>query len=177
MIMIRKLFLFLVVAIILYYLGLSAFSLEKTSNRSNSEYPLSKELKERIKYESSTYYEFSPIELSLGITGSLLEFSEKNNIKNGKANCVGYAQLFTSIYNYALSIDGLDGRAKPVVGNIKWCGINICNVLKAIVPKKYEDFVKDHDFVELEFEDNYVYIDPTLYDFCGRTGRTTCPKN
>ena len=69
-----------------------------------------------------------------------------------------------------------DGRVKPVVGNIKWCGINLCEVLKAIVPKKYESFVKDHDFIELEYDDKYVYIDPTLYEFCGRTGRTECPK-
>lgn len=155
---------------------LCPFSLEKTTDRSYPEYPLSNELKEQIRNASSTYYELSAIELSLDITGSLLEFSEKNDIKNGKANCVGYAQLFTSICNYMLKVDGRKERVKPVVGHIKWCGINLCEVLKAIVPKKYESFVKDHDFIELEYEDKYVYVDPTLFDYCIRTGWTECPK-
>ena len=162
--------------IVLCCLWLCPFSLEKTANRSYPEYPLSKELKEQIRNASSTYYELSAIELSLDITGSLLEFSEKNDIKNGKANCVGYAQLFTSICNNMLKVNGRKERVRPVVGNIKWCGINLCEVLKAIVPKKYESFVKDHDFIELEYEDKYVYVDPTLFDYCIRTGWTECPK-
>ena len=36
--------------------------------------------------------------------------------------------------------------------------------------------ILDHDFIELEYEDKYVYIDPKLYEFCGRTGETECPK-
>ena len=122
--------------IVLCCLWLCPFSLEITANGSYPEYPLNKELKEQIRNASSTYYELSAIELSLDITGSLLEFSEKNDIKNGKANCVGYAQLFTSICNYMLKVNGRKERVRPVVGNIKWCGINLCEVLKAIVPKK-----------------------------------------
>ncbi len=176
----KKLWIFIIVAIaviMFYFFALSAFSLEKTADRSYSEIPISDETKEEIAYCLEHFYELSPIEISLSITGSMLEFSEKNDIMNGKANCVGYAQLFTSICNYTLKAGGYEGRAKPVVGNIKWCGINICEVLKAIVPKKYENFVKDHDFIELEYDDKYVYIDPTLFDFCGRTGWTDCPQN
>lgn len=82
--------------------------------------------------------------------------------ENGKANCVGYTKLFTSICNYALMVNKYEGRVKPVVGYVTWCGINMCDVAKFVVPKKYEGFVKDHDFVELDYEDRNVYVSPTL---------------
>jgi hypothetical protein len=173
----KRLFIIVIAAVVLYFLALSAFSLEKTADRTNSEYPLSEEIKEDIKQSVERLLDLTPIDISLTKKSSWLKFSEKNDIKNGKANCVGYAQLFTSICNYALEVGRYEGRVKPVVGKIKWCGIDLCKVLKTIVPKKYESFVKDHDFVELDYGDEYVYIDPTLFDFCGRTGWTRCPKN
>ncbi|MDE6326749.1 MAG: hypothetical protein K2M02_11305 [Duncaniella sp.] len=38
---------------------------------------------------------------------SLLSFSAKNDIPNGNANCIGYAQLTSEIVNYALQIKNL----------------------------------------------------------------------
>ena len=85
----------------------SAFSLEKTADRPYSEIPLSDELKEELAYCAEHLYDLSPIGMSLDKTSSMLEFSEKNDIRNGKANCVGYAQLFTSICNYYLEAGGI----------------------------------------------------------------------
>lgn len=172
----KRIIIITIAAIILYFLALSGFSLEKTADRSYTQYPLSIETKEDIKQSVERLFDLTPIDISLTTTSTLLKFSKRNDIKNGKANCVGYAQLFTSICNYALEVGGYEGRVKPVVGKIRWYGIDFCKVLKTIVPKKYESFVKDHDFVELDYGNEYVYIDPTLFDFCGRTGWTRCPK-
>ena len=159
--------------VVLFYL-MPSCQLVKTADRTYSEFPLSKQLKEQIVKETSKLpYDIDLMDYCLTLTSMLLEFSEKNDIENGKANCVGYTKLFTSIYNYALLVNKYEGRVKPVVGYVTWCGINLCDVAKFIVPKKYESFVKDHDFVELDFENYFVYVDPSLYDIMGSKCWTT----
>ncbi len=154
-----------------------SFHLVKTADRTYPAYPLSKQIKERIVKETSELpYDISIMDYCFGLTNELLEFSSKNDIEHGKANCVGYTKMFTAISNYALMVNKYEGRVKPVVGYITWCGINLCDVLKLVVPKKYEGFVRDHDFVELEYEDHYVYVDPTLYDLMWSKCRTTVNK-
>ncbi len=173
----KKKFLLIMITLVVLFFLWPSFHLVKTANRSYSEYPLSKQLKERIVKETSELpYDIGVMDYCFGLTCELLEFAESNDIEKGKANCVGYTKLFTSISNYALAVNKYEGRVKPVVGYITWGGINLCDVALFIVPKKYEGFVKDHDFVELEYEDKFVYIDPTLYDIMGCKCMTTVKK-
>jgi len=105
------------------------------------------------------------IDYSLKQTASRLQFSRYNDINLGNANCVGYARLCSSICNHALSANGVNGQAKPVVGYIESNGINWCDVLKKVAPKNsYKNFVKDHDFVELVTDSKTYYLDPSIYD-------------
>ena len=93
-------------------------------------------------------------------------FSEKNCLEKGEANCVGYAVLCSNICNYALSINNSTARTKPVVGYIKICGINICDLAQSLVSPEYKNFVKDHDFVEYYKEgQESTFFDPSLYDY------------
>lgn len=92
-----------------------------------------------------------------------LSFTAENDIKNGKANCVGYAQLTSATINYAFKIKNLPYKAKPVVGKVYLFGINLNNVAQKILPQKYRQFFKDHDFVEIDLED----IDTSLQDLTG----------
>ena len=108
------------------------------------------------------------IDYSLSLTASKLRFAFQNDIPEGKANCIGYAQLCAAICNQALSANGIEGKACPVVGYIESKGINWCKVLKAIAPKtSYKNFVKDHDFVELTAGSRRYYFDPCIYDIIG----------
>lgn len=93
-----------------------------------------------------------------------LSFTAKNDIKNGKANCVGYAQLTSATINYAFKIKNLPYKAKPVVGKVYLFGINLNNVAQKILPQKYRQFFKDHDFVEIDLEDKIIFIDTSLQD-------------
>lgn len=98
-----------------------------------------------------------------------LTFTAKNNIPNGKANCVGYAQLTSAIINYAFQVKKLPYRAKPVVGKVYLFGIDLNNVAQKILPQKHRPFFKDHDFVEVDLGDKTVFIDTSLQDLTGLT--------
>jgi len=98
-----------------------------------------------------------------------LSFAAKNDIPKGKANCVGYAQLTSSVINYAFQVKMLPYRAKPVVGKVYLFGINLNNVAQKILPKKHRPFFIDHDFVEVELGDKTIYVDSSLQDLTGLT--------
>ena len=65
----------------------------------------------------------------------------------------------------SLKVNHLEYKSKTVVGYITFYGVNLCDVLNAIVPKEYKNFVKDHDFVELELDDKIILFDASLYDY------------
>lgn len=69
-----------------------------------------------------------------------LSFTAKNDIKNGKANCVGYAQLTSATINYAFQIKNLPYKAKPVVGKVYLLGIDLNNIAQKILPPKQRPF-------------------------------------
>jgi hypothetical protein len=143
---------------------LSSMKLVKTNKR-NESYPLSSPLKEQVNKETKGIDTEQIIDYSLSLTASQLRFAARNDINDGKANCIGYAQLCAAICNQALSTNGIEGKARPVVGYIKSIGINWCQVLKAIAPKtSFKNFVKDHDFVELTAGSRRYYFDPSIYD-------------
>ena len=163
--------------VLLYYVFITPLKLVKTADRHYPEYPLSKELKERIKSETKGRYDISAVEYSLSLTANLLDFSAQNDIENGAANCIGYTRLCAAICNYALQIHGYKERVTPVVGYIEWHGINLCDIAQTIVPKKYRGFFKDHDFIELGyFKDEYIYVDPTIFDMTWNSCETIIKK-
>lgn len=111
---------------------------------------------------------------SLKKTCSLLSFSVRNDLSDGKANCIGYAQMCASIFNYACRSNGLNSKAKPVVGYVMLYGINLCDVLKWCMPtKRWENFVKDHDFVEFNIDGQVIYADASAYDILWQDCKTS----
>lgn len=140
------------------------FALAKNAERGISQYRLSDSDKEHIIREFPADYK-GIIKQSLKLTAKQLTFAEKNNLGENEANCVGYAQVCSCICNYALVHHGYTPSAKPVVGYVSFCGINLYPILQKVVPKKYKNFVKDHDFVELKYNDKVVYFDASLYDY------------
>jgi hypothetical protein len=143
----------------------NGMGLVKTNNRPNPGNSLSKQIKSKISDECKSSNPEDCLKYSLQLTSDLLSFTEKNDIENGKANCVGYAILCSRICNYSFEMNKLKYHAKPVVGYVTLYGINICNILKSLAPQKWKKFVKDHDFVELELEDKTIFFDASLYDY------------
>lgn len=96
-----------------------------------------------------------------------LSFTTKNDIQNGQANCIGYAQLTSTLINHAFQIRNLSYHAKPVVGKVYLFGIDLNNISQKILPLKYRPFFKDHDFVEIDLGDKILYVDSSLQDLIG----------
>lgn len=74
-----------------------------------------------------------------------------------KANCIGYAQYFTYLFNKNTSSLW---QAKPVIGEIKMYKINLNKVIN-------HPFFKEHDFViisNLKTGEKFA-IDPVVYDY------------
>ncbi len=77
-------------------------------------------------------------------------------------HCVGYARVFATICNYAFSVNGKKGNVKPVVGQVYINGINL-NDYSKLLPTKWKNFTKDHDFAEVTLSDKkIIYVDPSL---------------
>ena len=158
--------LIIITMLMLLLLGsLFGYGLEKTTYRDENEYLLPEEMIRQIAVETKDMNCREIIKYGLKATSKTLHFSEKNDLNNGRANCVGYAQLCSSICNYAFIVNKYSCRARPVVGYVTFCGINICRVLYILLPWRYKGLVKDHDFVELEFGKGTILFDPSLYDF------------
>lgn len=156
----------IIVAIAILF-ALTSFSLVKTHNRTLTHH-LPKRLIEQVNRQTRGMTEMQIMDYGLNLTAKSLKFAEKNDIEHGKANCVGYAQLCSAICNQALKNNGYSHRAKPAVGYITDCGINLCALFKSVVPTRHwQNFVKDHDFVELQVGDTTYYFDPSVYDVLG----------
>lgn len=157
----------IIIITILVLLICNSFTLVKTHDR-NKSYQLPIALKQQVTKESKGMNEAQIIDYSLKLTAQKLQFDTRNDIAHGKANCVGYAQLCSAICNQALKSNGYTCRAKPVVGYIRDCGVNLCDVLKSIAPnQRWQNFVKNHDFVELSYKGKVYYFDPSIYDVLG----------
>ena len=161
----KKKYIFIASTLFFIFVLYNGFGLVKSKGRP-SRYPqLSQQIKNRIRNECKETDPEKCAKYSLKLTGKMLSFSQKNDIQNGEANCVGYAILCSWICNYALKVNHLEYKSKPVVGYVTFYGVNLCDVLKSIVPKGYKNFVKDHDFVELELDDKIMLFDASLYDY------------
>lgn len=160
---------FAVVAIVVVAQSLT---LKKVSNREVS-YALSEQLKERISKECISNNVDEVVEKSCNLTCELLTFKKNNDIDNGEANCVGYAQLNAAICNYAFSINNIsDAKATPVVGKVYLMKTDLNQILCGITPSKWVPFIKDHDFVEIQTANNTYYVDSSLRDLIGSDCKT-----
>lgn len=160
----KIIFFFLFAIIVIACIGWLNLSLSKISDRTPS-YSPNKSLKEEIIKETKGFLPEEIRKYSIKKTAYLLSFTVKNDLGNGKANCVGYAQMCAGISNYAFRINGYNSSAKPVVGYVKLLGVNLCNILKWCMPtKRWENFVKDHDFVEYHIDGQTIYCDASAYD-------------
>jgi hypothetical protein len=145
--------------------------LVKSHDRAQT-YTLPKEVKEDL---SDIYIsdELDLIKFSIKYTADHLEFSEKNKLDKGKANCVGYAQYCSAVINILMKNIKSEDRAKPVVGVLKIDKLDLCQFISSKMPNsKLRNFTKDHDFVEIHIYDDIVYVDPCLYDYTGNEFRT-----
>lgn len=163
--------LFTIVAIIILFL-ISPFTLTKIADRSNPYYPTSKLLSE-IREDTKGLSAEEIRNYSVKKTAKILSFTVKNNLPKGEANCIGYAQMCASISNYAFRANNINASAKPVVGYVLFCGVNLCNILKWCMPtKRWENFVKDHDFVEYHIDGQTIYCDASAYDLIYKDCKT-----
>ncbi len=148
--------------------GTMPLSLSKLGNRDSVSVTLSDNDKAIISARTKSQNVQEIIVQVIVFTAEKLTFAVHNDIKNGKANCIGYAQLCAKACNYAFEINGMESKARPVVGSVLWFGINVCDIAYSLAPKKYKNFVKDHDFVEIDLRNcKTIYVDPCLYDLIG----------
>lgn len=141
-------------------------SLKKIRDRTYNPVSLSKEFKLKIVKETKGLNERDIVHFCNKKTQELLTFSTKcepfDDRKITKMHCVGYAQVFCTICNYAFSVNGIKGSAKPVVGQVYLNGMNL-NDYSKLLPKKWKNFTKDHDFAEVKLSDGKkIYVDPSL---------------
>lgn len=147
--------------------------LVKTGDRPRIVSAISPEMKQQILRDAENMKTVDDvISYSMKQTSRLLRFGEHNDLDRGKANCVGYAQVGSDICNRAFRAASIDAEARPVVGYISLCSINVCWVMKNIVPHEFSSFVKDHDFVEITTGGKKIYVDPSAYDYLGTTWET-----
>ena len=153
------------VAVLIAVVVLMPISFVKTSDRGATHDYFPEELKGRVKSETAGYSDEEIVKYSLDLTAELLRFTRVNALRDGKANCVGYAQLCSNICNYAFAGSHSKARTKPVVGTIEICGIDMCKISYFLAPAKDKNFVKDHDFVEYHHQDGTTsFFDPSIYD-------------
>ena len=107
------------------------------------------------------------INYSLEKTSRTLQFKLSNPGKfldTGKANCVGYADYFSSSINQILIKNELDNEWKVShkIGKIEVFGIDSHQYFSS-------PFFKDHDFVEIQnFKTRQkIAVDATVYDYLG----------
>lgn len=161
-----------IVTIVIFYV-IMPLTLVKTSDRPNPYHP-DQALLSAIKEDTKGMSAEEIRNYSVKKTAKMLSFTVKNNLSKGEANCIGYAQMCAGISNYAFRVNGIKASAKPVVGYVMCCGVNLCNVLKwCMLSERWENFVKDHDFVEYHIDGQTIYSDASAYDLIYRDCKTT----
>lgn len=160
-------------AVIISLIILTVFSsysevltLKKVRDRTYNPISLSKGFKKKILDETRGMNEREIVIYCNEKTQDILTFSTKcekfDDRKKTKMHCVGYAQVLSTICNYAFSVNGIKGKAKPVVGQVYMNGMNL-NEYSKLLPEKWKNFTKDHDFVEVILSDGKtMYVDASL---------------
>ena len=83
-------------------------------------------------------------------------------LKEGKANCIGYSALFSSIIDFLIDKqnDRDKIRTKHLIGKIEFFGVDIHQFSE-------HPFFRDHDFNSIENLDTgeIIYFDPSVSDY------------
>lgn len=150
----------------IFCLGALPLSLKKIKDRTYTPVELSKDFKQEIIKDTKGLNELDMVIYCNEKTQEKLTFSTKcekfDDRRKTKMHCVGYARVFSTICNYAFSVNGIKGNAKPVVGHVYLNGMNV-NDYSKLLPEKWKNFTKDHDFTEVRLSDGrIVYADPSL---------------
>lgn len=146
-----------------------SLDLHKTSDRPWGDASIPKELKELATNRTEGKNKAKDIMKECStLTTDYLSFSRANNIPNGEANCIGYAQLASALLNQSFRQNNLNCQAKPVVGTVHSFGINLNTVAQHILPSSWRPFFKDHDFVEVTTDEGVFFIDTSLQDITNR---------
>ena len=148
------------------YLYAEGLSLKKIRDRGYNPVSLSKNFRQKIAEDTKGLNERDIVLYCNKKTQEKLTFSTKcekfDDSRKTKMHCVGYAQVLSTICNYAFSVNGMKGRAKPVVGHVYLNGMNL-NEWSGLLPEKWKNFTKDHDFVEVILADGKtMYVDASL---------------
>ena len=168
----KKRLIFGIIFLISIILLCSSFTLVKECYVESS-YNIPENIKTQIKVETQGMEDIRIAKYCVELTAKILDFSEVNNISKGKANCVGYATVCTALCNYAYSVNNnVNIKAKHVRGKVLYFNLDVCNILKNIVPNKYKNFVKNHDFIEIDIGDIYIFLYPTCFDIIGNYNMT-----
>lgn len=141
-------------------------SLKKIRDRGYRPVSLTKEFRQKIAEDTKGLDERDIVLYCYKKTQDLLTFypvCEKfDDRRKTRMHCVGYAQVLATICNYAFSVNGIKGKANPVVGHVYLNGINL-NQYSGLLPEMLKNFTKDHDFVEVRLSDgNIMYADASL---------------
>ena len=111
------------------------------------------------------------VEISRSVTNARLRFttgkaSSNPNMaaRSGKANCVGYSALFSSMANQ-LSNERSGKhrfRSRHLVGKLYFLGMDVHQFFSS-------PFFRDHDFVEIEdvTTGEKIFVDPVVSDYLG----------
>lgn len=100
----------------------------------------------------------------LAFTTEKISSNPNKVLKDGCANCVGYAALFNSIMNFFIKNQKLEHKfkARHIFGKVYFIGTDLHQFFE-------HPFFKDHDYNEilnLETNEKY-YIDLTVSDYLG----------
>lgn len=156
--------------LVLYVILLNGLSLHKVANRVTAKYALENSTIQDLNIGVGDRDDIEDlIRFSCDYTCKQLSFHRRNDLKNGKANCVGYAEYTSAVLNHVFRMKGLTIKSRPVVGSVHLYGVNLHPILMSILPKSQSSFFKDHDFVEIVFEDGSKrFIDTSLQDLTGK---------
>lgn len=138
---------------------------ERTRNYNLS--ALTQQEKDQIKEETKDLNEEQIFWYGITKAKDDLEFTRGNDVKNNKANCVGYTAYAKQIMDYGLKVNGFDNRTYHYIGHLEPLGLfNLNSAVCAFLSnEKDKNFFKDHDFVGIEMEGGrQILFSPSLYD-------------
>jgi hypothetical protein len=164
-------FISLIGIIFLFMCG--TFSFTKLYDRNGTRVQIPKEIQQKVMYETRGKNAIEIAQYCSRLTCDLLEFSFdqdklwQNDIS--KAHCVTYSRVCSALCNLAFQSNNVDASTKVVVGHLHYWGVNLHPIALKILPAKYHRYLKDHDVVELNYNNKTIYLDPTLHDLMDST--------
>ena len=147
------------------------FSFTKMYDRNGAGVQIPKEIRQKVIAETRGKNAIQIAQYCSRQTCDLLEFSfDQDKLwqkEVSKAHCVTYSRVCSELCNLAFLSNNVNASTKVVVGHLHYGGINLHPIALNILPAKYHRYFKDHDVVELNYNNKTIYIDPTLHDLIG----------